>query len=328
MKAAHPGTISEPGLIALDWGTSSLRGWLFNSSGHVLDRREAPLGILAVPDGRFAETFANFCAPWLADFPCLPVVASGMIGSRQGWREAPYLDTPAALGTLAAGLLSLDDLAGRPFRVVPGLVTRTSGGWPDVLRGEETQVFGLLGVDPASGPRLFVLPGTHSKWVLSSGDIVTGFHTQMTGELYAVLQTHSILGRLWEEPARPDTPEQLSAFDQGVDRALAAPGTLAHLLFTVRSEALLGERPPAQLSAYLSGLLIGGEIAGALQIVSPTGSRRGWDDLPAPCIVAAAPLASLYERALRLSGASPVVAQSEASRDGLFALAIRSGLLR
>src|SRR5690606_31000880 len=130
-----------------------------------------------------------------------------------------------------------------------------------------------LGVDPAQGPRLFVLPGTHSKWVLTRADTVTGSHTQMPGELYAILRAHSILGRLCQEHGEPAAPDQLAAFDQGVDRALSAPGTLPHLLFTARSEALLGERPPGELSAYLSGLLIGSEVAGALQLMSPADSK-------------------------------------------------------
>jgi 2-dehydro-3-deoxygalactonokinase len=317
------GPTPAPCLIGLDWGTSSLRGWLFDEGGQVLDRREAPLGILAVGDGRFAEAFGAFCAPWLAAHPDLPVIASGMIGSRQGWREARYVPTPAGFDALAEGLLALDDAAGRPFRIVPGLVTRPPGGSPDVIRGEETQVFGVIGAASASGSdageRLFVLPGTHSKWVATQGATVQGFRTCMTGEMYAVMRQHSILGRLCEEPDCPDGPGPLSAFDDGVDRGLAEPSAIGHLLFTVRTEGLLGERPADHLPGYLSGLLIGAEIGDALRVFGPAAT---------PCIVASPSLAARYQRALLRAGHDAPIASGEPAAAGLFAIATHSLLTR
>ncbi|MCM5569833.1 2-dehydro-3-deoxygalactonokinase [Burkholderiaceae bacterium FT117] len=308
-------------LIALDWGTTSLRGWLLDDRGQALDRREAPLGILNVRDGRFAEAFEALCAPWLAARPDLPAIASGMIGSRQGWREAPYVATPAGFDALAAGLLALDDAAGRRFRIVPGLVDRPPGGSPDVIRGEETQVFGVLGAaatqSEAGDRRLFLLPGTHSKWVETRGASVAGFRTCMTGELYAVLRQHSILGRLCEEPESPDAPGPLSAFDDGVERGLADPGALGHLLFTVRSEGLLGQRPPDHLPGYLSGLLIGAEIGDALKAFASAGP---------PCVIASPALAARYLRALHRAGVPATAAEGEPARAGLFAIAAHAGL--
>jgi 2-dehydro-3-deoxygalactonokinase len=316
-EALPAGAAERARLIALDWGTSSLRGWLLDAKGDVLDRREAPLGILNVREGRFTEAFRAFCALWLAIRPDLPAIASGMIGSRQGWREAPYVATPAGFDALAAGLLKLDDEAGCPFRIVPGLVTRPPGGSPDVIRGEETQVFGALGAG-ASGTALFLLPGTHSKWVATRDAVVTGFRTCMTGELYAVMRQHSILGRLCEEPESPDAPGPLSAFDDGVRQGLAEPGALGHLLFTVRSEGLLGQRPPDHLPGYLSGLLIGAEIGDALRAFSPR---------QAPCVVASPALAARYLRALHLAGIEASAAQGEPARAGLFAIAAHAGLV-
>ncbi|HRO59604.1 MAG TPA: 2-dehydro-3-deoxygalactonokinase [Burkholderiaceae bacterium] len=310
-------------LIGLDWGTSSLRGWLFDAGGRVLDRRSAPLGILTVRDGRFDEAFERLCAAWLAAHPAMPVIASGMIGSRQGWREAAYLETPAGLDALAGALRPLDDVAGRRFRIVPGLATRSASGAPDVLRGEETQVFGALcaGASIAARTdevtRLFVLPGTHSKWVAARGTTVTGFRSWMTGELYAVLREHSILGRMFEEPADPEASGPMSAFDEGVDRALAAPGALGHLLFTVRSEGLLGERAAGHQPAYLSGLLIGAEIADALRVfvAGP------------PTIIAPTPIAGRYCRALSRAGVDARIADEKPAPAGLFAIALRAGLI-
>ena len=320
-------------LIGLDWGSSSLRGWLFDASGRILDERSAPLGILAVRDRRFDRVFERFCADWLAERPTLPVVASGMIGSRQGWREAAYLATPASLDALAGALMDLDEVAGRRFRIVPGLVTRSASGAPDVLRGEETQVFGALcssantattddGVD-----RLFVLPGTHSKWVATQGTTVTGFRSWMTGELYAVLREHSILGRMFAEATDPDAAGAMAAFDDGVDRALTAPGALAHLLFTVRTEGLLGERAADRQPAYLSGLLIGAEIADALRVFGGRSAASGATPLASPTIVASASIAGRYRRALLRAGVDAQIADGASAAPGLFAIAFRSGLL-
>jgi 2-dehydro-3-deoxygalactonokinase len=304
-----------PSLIALDWGTSSLRGWLLDPAGRVLERREAALGIQAVSGGDFAAAFETFCSPWLAIRPDLPAIASGMIGSRQGWREAPYLETPAGLDAVAAGLLGFE-AGGRHFHIVPGLLARPPGQPPDVIRGEETQVFGALG-QAAEGARLFVLPGTHSKWAATQSSTIAGFRTYLTGELYAVLRQHSILGRLCEEPADPDAAGPLAALDDGLARGLADPGALGHLLFSVRSEGLLGLRAPAQLPGYLSGLLIGAEVGDALRSF---GSHS-------PCVIAAPALASRYLRAFRLAGVEASAAAGEPALDGLSAIARRAGLL-
>ncbi len=314
-------------LIGLDWGTTSLRGWLFDEAGQVLDRHEAPLGILAVRNGEFGQAFESCCAPWLAARRGLPVIASGMIGSRQGWREARYLETPTRFDALAEGLLGLDDEAGRPFRIVPGLVTRAPGGSPDVLRGEETQVFGALaaaGEADCTGERLFVLPGTHSKWVAVQDGAITGFRSYMTGELYAVMREHSILGRLCAEPIGRDETESLSSFDDGVDRGFAEPGAMSHLLFTVRTEGLLGERSPEHLPAYLSGLLIGVEIADALRSFSAERGRPNAGEELA--IIASPTLAARYLRALRRTGIAASLAGNEPASAGLYALARRAHL--
>lgn len=347
-RATHPIGFASAQLIGLDWGTSSLRAWLFGENGQVLDRREAPLGILAVRNGGFAQAFESSCASWLDARPGLPVIAAGMIGSRQGWREAPYLETPTRFDGLADGLLVLDDAAGRPFRIVPGLLARPPGRSPDVLRGEETQVFGALASERPAGlvggrvrgdadvhgetdiadartERLFVLPGTHSKWVAVRDATITGFRSYMTGELYAVMREHSILGRLCLEPDDRDGAGPLASFDDGVERGFAAPGAIAHLLFTVRTEGLLGIRPADELASYLSGLLIGAEIGDALRMSEAAGEQPGTHD--SLTIIAAPALAARYRRALQRAGFAASVAAGEPACAGLYAIAARARLV-
>src|SRR5215475_12064003 len=149
-------------LIAVDWGTTSLRAYRVDAAGAIVDRLEAPAGIMQVPKGDFGGTFDRLVGPWLGQGR-LPVVASGMIGSRQGWREAPYAECPAGAADLAGKLVSVTSPAGHEVRLVPGVMRTDADGVPDVMRGEETQIVGCL-ADGDPPRRIFVLPGTHSKW--------------------------------------------------------------------------------------------------------------------------------------------------------------------
>ena len=176
-------------LVALDWGTSSLRAALLHDDGNVAEARSLPRGILTVPAGGFPQVFDEAVAPW-RDIPGALFLLGGMVGSRQGWLEAPYCPCPAGFADIAARLAWVEP--GR-IAIVPGL-NCAQGGVPDVMRGEETQVFGaldLLGMTDG----LFVLPGTHSKWVRVEGQRIESFSTFMTGEFYALLRQHSILAR-------------------------------------------------------------------------------------------------------------------------------------
>ncbi len=313
------GADRAPGrLIALDWGTSSLRAWLLDGEGRPLDKRQSPMGILEVPAGDFRTAFETICRDWLAQQPSLPVIASGMIGSRQGWREAPYLRTPANPADLARDLLVMDDVAGRVFRIVPGLTTG-GDGMPDVMRGEETQILGTLasGLGSVQG-QVIVLPGTHSKWVqIGNGAIVT-FRTWMTGELYAVLRQHSILGKL-AVPAQAWSADLQSAFEDGVARAVDAAGAFGRLLFSARSRVLVGDLAAEQVSAYLSGLLIGSEIHDAMRLFDAGGAP--------PLIIAEPELAARYESAFRILGHATRTAPPDAAVRGLFAIARSAALL-
>ena len=326
--APDPQSPRHPVLIGLDWGTTSLRAYLFDAYGTELQRLQASQGILAVPEGRFREAFEGLCAPWLAADPSLPVIASGMIGSRQGWREAPYAHAPAGFEEIASRLSRLDDAAGRVFRLVPGVQASTQMGATDVMRGEETQVFGalaarslLLPADAAHRDGLFVLPGTHSKWVEVRDHRIVALRTYLTGETFAVLRNHSILGRLCADPAADDAEAQLqarAAYDIGVQQGHAQPGALLHLLFMVRTEGLFERFSASQLPAYLSGLLIGAEIADAW----------AWcgDELQ-PALVGSTELASRYARALHTLGLPASIVSEECTAEGLFAIAVHAGLV-
>jgi 2-dehydro-3-deoxygalactonokinase len=265
-------------MIGIDWGTSSLRAYRLAADGAVREKRDGADGILTVAAGGFPAVLHRVVGDWLAAGE-RQVLLCGMVGSRQGWVEAPYLPCPAGPAEIAAQLTRVP-FEGADIRLVPGLVTRDAGGVPDVMRGEETKLIGLL----AAGVEGQVcLPGTHSKWVRLEAGRITGFGTHMTGEVRAVLLGHSILGRL----VQPG--ESATAFERGVVRSGQAGGLLHHA-FGTRGLGLLGELAESETASYLSGLLIGHEIRAA--------HRPG----EAVHLAAAETLAAPYAAALRLLG--------------------------
>jgi 2-dehydro-3-deoxygalactonokinase len=270
-------------MIGVDWGTTALRAYRIGGDGTVLARLERPGGILTVAEGGFPAALEEAIGPWLAAGE-RQVLACGMVGSRQGWVEAPYLPCPAGAAEIAAATVAL------PFgpaeaRLVPGLVTQDAHGVPDVMRGEETK---LVALAAALGGRaaLACLPGTHSKWARIEAGRITGFTTHMTGEVFAALSQHTILARTSEAGA-----EVPAAFARGVARAQEAGGLLHHL-FGARTLHLMNRLPATETRSYLSGLLIGHEVASALA-EAPAAEVE---------LLGAAGLAALYAEALHLSG--------------------------
>ena len=250
-SASHPSSPQRP-VIAIDWGTSSLRGARLGASGQVLASREFPRGILTVPPGQFEAVFQELFGDWM-QAPGALCLISGMAGSRQGWKEAPYCPCPAGFAELGQHLMWL-----QPDRIalVPGLSCTSVDtlNTPDVMRGEEVQIFGALQLAGRDSATL-VLPGTHSKWVQVQGGRVTQFQTFMTGEVFALMSQHSILGKTLDLNGAFDE----STFLQGVDQSQQA-GSVLNKLFAVRTLGLFERLSATQLPSYLSGLLIGEEL--------------------------------------------------------------------
>lgn len=278
-------------MIAIDWGTSALRGALLDRQGGVLQERSAPLGILHVPPGGFETVFNDLFGDWMRP-PTQVALMAGMVGSQQGWQEAPYCPCPANAQDIAGALRWVQP--GR-IAIVPGLSCQHAGladapelaQVPDVMRGEETQIAGALALDPAFDGAM-CLPGTHSKWVQISAGEVVSFQTYLTGEMFSLLSTQSVLrhgmaATGWDE----------DAFDQGVANGMARPERLAAHLFRLRAEGLIADLGPDAARAQLSGLLIGAELAAA---------RPYWLGARV-ALVGSAALTALYARALSAMGA-------------------------
>ena len=290
-------------LIAIDWGTSSLRGARLGTKGQVLESREFPRGILTVPLGQFEAVFHELFGDWLQEPGALCLI-SGMAGSRQGWQEAPYCPCPAGFAELGQHLLWL-----QPGRIalVPGLSCTSTDplNTPDVMRGEEVQIFGALQLAGRDSATL-VLPGTHSKWVQVQGGRVTQFQTFMTGEVFALMSQHSILGKTLDLNGAFDE----ATFLQGVDQS-QQPGSVLHHLFAVRTLGLFDRLSATQLPSFLSGLLIGEELRNPA--VSPDSS---------PVILIGSQALTLrYSLALQHLGVACQSRGAEATWAGLHALA-------
>lgn len=320
-------------LIALDWGTTSLRAYKLAADGVVLEQRALSSGIMQLPktpriiagrectDG-FELAFDEACGDWLEAQPDLPVIACGMVGSAQGWREAAYCETPANVANLGNSLQTVISLRGTVVHIVPGVIQRSR--LPNVMRGEETQVLGVLQNLPieAGADLLIGLPGSHSKWVDVVDGCITHFDTFMTGEVFAVLSEHSILGRTLKQGATFDA----LAFDRGVQIAQSADGELGVLstLFSARTLGLTGELSPTAQADYLSGLMIGHELAA---LASVQRRRRNNPNLPSIILIGNAQLCARYSRALDACGFANVTLAEQATERGLWQLALAAGLI-
>jgi 2-dehydro-3-deoxygalactonokinase len=282
-------------LIGLDWGTSCLRAYRISDDGTVLEVRNSEQGIMHVQHGAFETILHRTIGDWL--FRESIVIASGMIGSRQGWKEVPYIPMPCSPQDIADAMERVHG-AEIPTYIVPGLVYGLKSSLPDVMRGEETQVLGSS--HHTSG--VFLLPGSHSKWVQMDSGRFLRHRTYLTGELFSALREHTILGRLMTSDE-----EHPMIFEQGVHTGLRVStetGGLLHQLFGVRTMGLFDRIPPEALSDYLSGLLIGAELKDA--------RRTFIADAQPVHIIANPALTKRYAHALRIIKVEAVSADTAA----------------
>jgi 2-dehydro-3-deoxygalactonokinase len=339
----EPGAIGshKAALIALDWGTTALRAYLFDAAGQLLETRASTAGIMNLPraasEGGFDAAFDAVCGGWLEQSPHLPVMAAGMVGSAQGWKEAPYVDTPASPDAIVRGLARVQTASGVALHIVPGVLER--GELPNVMRGEETQIFGALAGDAvtvarkpaaaANGPTaanedesaLIGLPGTHAKWVIVRGTRIERFYTFMTGEVFAALSEHTILGRTMTTPDRPDT----AAFLRGISvaRNHGHAGMLA-TIFSTRTLGLTAQLSREQQPDYLSGLLIGHELNGLEAVLERQQSTLAGGTLR---LIGNEALCERYRLALTQYGCRSAELVKHATERGLWRIAVQAGLV-
>lgn len=304
---------TAPSLIALDWGTTSIRAYQLGSVGEVLATRTEPWGVMHVSPGDFPRVFDAMTFEWRTRWPGLNTIAAGMVGSSAGWTEVPYSPCPAGVEELADSIASVENGV---VHIVPGVAS--FGDTPNMMRGEETETIGALELHPELAEEsLLVLPGTHSKWVRVSRGRIVDFSTCITGELYAVLRDHSILGRAARDTTHvADRATVEAAFARGVLAARGATAGIAPLLFSARAMVLARRVEPEASLEYLSGLLIGDEIRAGLS----GGARPS-------ALVGDAVLCARYVAALRLFGGPQLPVYEGTAAYGLWEIARRAGLL-
>ncbi|WLS09474.1 2-dehydro-3-deoxygalactonokinase [Shinella sumterensis] len=301
----HTASPTDAAYVAVDWGTSSFRLWLIGRDETVLAERRSGEGMTTAARTGFAAVLQSHLAAISAPED-LPVLICGMAGAKQGWVEAGYLDTPAALSAIPAAAVRVPGVAA-DIRILPGLAQRDATA-PDVMRGEETQLLGAA-AELGNGDHLVCMPGTHSKWVRLSAGKVEGFSTFMTGELFDAIAKNTILSHAVAD-AGAIAPDN-AAFRAGVTRMVANPALATSQMFSVRAGSLIAGLSPDDAKARLSGTLIGLEIAGALSLAAK--------DTPVT-LVASGSLGMLYEQALAAAGLTPTVIDADtAVRHGLAA---------
>ncbi len=294
----------QTALIGVDWGLSRLRAMRINRSGDVLELRHAEDGILT-GQGPYEERLAGHLRGWIEDGANVPILMSGMIGSDRGWMSVPYVPAPAGVADLARALQSVS--RSRPIHIVPGVSQRVPHA--DVMRGEETEIAGFIAQEGPS-EALLCLPGTHSKWVQIRGGQIVEFRTHMTGELRALLLSHSTLS---PDIAQSSNPHVFRA-------ALGAREPLGHVLFRSRAQRVLKELDPRHTAEYITGALVGAEV------------RSEHAQAPASKIVyllASAGLAESYTRAFdEEHWVFLLVDTAQLAARGLTAVARAAGLLQ
>lgn len=283
--------------IAVDWGTSRLRAWRMSDDAPV-EARQSENGMGTLDRDGFEPTLLNLAGDWIS--AATTVVACGMVGSRQGWVEAPYRTVPCT--PLSGGLVVAQSTrVGLTVKVIPGLRQDAPA---DVMRGEETQIAGFIAQNP-NWDGVLCLPGTHTKWAhISAGEVVS-FQTFMSGELFALIGgqsvlRHSISADGWNA----------DEFTAAVSDAMSRPERLAAKLFSLRAEGLLTGLDGDAARARLSGLLIGSELAAA---------RPYWLGQQV-AILGAPKISGLYAEALAQQGLTATLTDSEANTlAGLYA---------
>lgn len=243
--------------IAIDWGTTNFRAFLLKKNAeenHIIAKHQSHSGILSVKNDDFEAMLKAEIGDWFLPFPNRPIIMSGMIGSQQGWFEVPYISAPANEKDLIENSHCFQLKNGNPAIIIPGITAMSPFGVPDVMRGEETQ---LLTISQIQSPErhIAILPGTHSKHAVIDKGTITTFTSYMTGEIYQLLTLSSMIGK-----GLPTQIEDQASFIAGV---MAAQHNipLTHLIFSARTKRVLGKLPAECVESYLSGLLIGYELA-------------------------------------------------------------------
>lgn len=275
-----------PPFIAVNWGSTNFRAHYIDETGSVADTKAWSAGILKLDRDGMIETLEKATADWS---PSLPIYLNGMITSNVGWEDIPYVQTPCSISDLCRFIHSTQ-IGSKSCNLIPGISCRNDDGNPDILRGEEIEIFGALGLEPelAIGAKIIALPGTHTKWVEIKDGRVVSFFTSMVGEIFDHLSKNGLLSSVIQGYG-----EINQAFLDGVQQGKKAKGGLGRLLFGVRAKYICGDISQNMAASYARGIMIGTEISDAIYQYPTITQQRNLH------IIGAEELSSLYLSALR-----------------------------
>ena len=240
--------------IAVDWGTSFFRAYLIENE-EVVNAVKTNDGMKFVQNNNFEEILVKLIDPWLDYNYKTEVLASGMVGSKQGWLEAPYQKTPCCLHNIDFISPPVKDKR-FSLKIFSGI---SQSNKPDVMRGEETQIAGFLHDNPNFNGSI-CLPGTHSKWVQIENGHIINFKTFMTGELFEIISKNSVL--IHSVTSNKIKKNELT---MAVDEIIKKPEIFGNALFQLRADDLINSRGSKIYKSKLSGYLLGLEFLGSLE---------------------------------------------------------------
>ncbi len=240
--------------IAVDWGTSSFRAYLIIEDV-VSDTIETNDGMKFVKNNNFENTFINLIEKWLIKDKKIDVFASGMVGARQGWIEAPYQKAPCNLNNInyISPVLTDNRIS---LKIFSGI---SQNDPPDVMRGEETQIAGFL-TNNKNFKGSICLPGTHSKWIKINKNSLEIFRTFMTGELFEIISKNSVLSHSMIS----DNLEKAEILNSA-NKIMNKPELFANALFQLRADDLINSKGAIIYRSRLSGYLLALELIGSLE---------------------------------------------------------------
>lgn len=247
--------MASKNFIVADWGSTNIRAFLY-LDGKQVEVKKSHEGVTVVRGKDCEGAFDRLTAQWFEKYGPMPTIMAGMVGSINGWTDAAYLDCPVDLGDLATQLTEVKHSKGYTIRIVPGICVRDPDNY-NVIRGEETQLAGAFKLSPS---KVYIMPGTHCKWVLADGSKVKSFRTAMTGEMHSIMMQHSLIGL-----GAGEQETSAEDFKRGLERGYFE-NNIVPRLFEIRGANILGGIKPSHVGEFLSGLLIGAEIASMQKI--------------------------------------------------------------
>ena len=243
--------------VALDWGTSNFRAYLMDNN-NVIDQVSTQEGMKFIDQNEFEKILIKNIDAWNNKFDIKVIIASGMVGAKQGWIEVPYINSPCDIRNVNFKTLKILDDAN--IHILSGVSQFNPS---DVMRGEETQIAGFL-LNNVDFNGSICLPGTHSKWVNMNSYNIQEFTTFLTGELYEIVKKYSILNHSLNTTELDDEIVKSSA-----KLIIENPSFISNKLFEIRADNLLKNSNQTSNNSKLVGYLLGIELSG---------SRTYWED--------------------------------------------------